>query len=149
MPACSRDSSIFYLGRKLKEIGFKAELNNSNGFGADKGRYIGYDFKEEELNFKKLLPEFLKNASSLKLEGLDSTSRQPSLGDYQKYLSEAGFLHVYGSIDFLNNIKFPSVLENISTSKAKLLIISDHLNYRKSIINKFYIYSVYEFIKYF
>lgn len=28
----------------MKEINYKADVNNSNGFGADKGKYIAYDF---------------------------------------------------------------------------------------------------------
>jgi len=30
----------------MQNIGYKSDANNSNGFGADKGKYISYDFKE-------------------------------------------------------------------------------------------------------
>jgi hypothetical protein len=42
VPAISFDSSIFYLTRKMEAINFKADANNSNGFGGDKGKYISY-----------------------------------------------------------------------------------------------------------
>ena len=45
VPAISYDSSIFFLSRKMQSIGYKAEMNNSAGFGMDKGKYISYDFK--------------------------------------------------------------------------------------------------------
>jgi len=34
----SKDTSIFYLARKLSVINFQPELNNSNGFGNDKDK---------------------------------------------------------------------------------------------------------------
>jgi hypothetical protein len=45
VPAISFDSSIFYLSRKMQAIGFKSDANNSNGFGADKGKYVSFEFK--------------------------------------------------------------------------------------------------------
>lgn len=54
IPAMSFDSSIFYLSRKMQSIGFKADANNSNGFGADKGKYISYEFKSPEVGFKQI-----------------------------------------------------------------------------------------------
>lgn len=54
MPAISFDSSIFYLSRKLQSVNFKPDANNSSGFGADKGRFISYEFKSPELGFKSI-----------------------------------------------------------------------------------------------
>lgn len=56
----SKDSSFFWLSRKLQEIGFQSELNNSNGFGVDKGKYFGYDFKSADKNFKTIAAELAK-----------------------------------------------------------------------------------------
>ncbi len=67
MPAVTRDLSFFFMSRKLKDMGFKPEFNNSNGFGADKGRYVGYDFKEETLNFKNVYAQASKNAGNIKV----------------------------------------------------------------------------------
>ena len=45
VPAIGFNNSIFYLSRKMQVMGYKSDANNSNGFGADKGKYISYDFK--------------------------------------------------------------------------------------------------------
>ena len=42
VPAITFGSSIFYMSRKMQAIGFKADANNSNGFGATQGKYISY-----------------------------------------------------------------------------------------------------------
>jgi hypothetical protein len=60
VPAVSRDSSFFWLSRKLQDISFQPDLNNSAGFGADRGKYFGYDFKSPERNFKTLSVELAK-----------------------------------------------------------------------------------------
>lgn len=62
----SKDSSIFWLSRKLQEINFQPDLNNSNGFGADKGKYFAYDFKKPELNFKQISADLVKLPEPLK-----------------------------------------------------------------------------------
>jgi len=41
-------------------------LNNSNGVGADKGRYFSYDFKNSECNFKELSGYLSKGPDTLK-----------------------------------------------------------------------------------
>lgn len=38
----------------MQSIGFKADANNSNGFVADKGKYVSYEFKNPELGFKSI-----------------------------------------------------------------------------------------------
>jgi hypothetical protein len=53
------------------------------------------------------------------------------------YTSEPGFLHIYGSINYLNRIKLPSLLTMLPTIKSSLMIITDNLNYKKEILNKF------------
>lgn len=121
----------------MQNVGYKSDVNNSNGFGADKGKYISYDFKEEGMNFKKILEEVNKVSPSLKFDGISSNSKIPSIGDYYRYLTENGFLHVYGINDFLNHIKVPIMLEHTGITKCKLLVVNDHLNYRKSVMNKF------------
>jgi hypothetical protein len=133
----SKDSSFFWLSRKLQEIGFQAELNNSNGFGADKGKYFGYDFKTTEKNFKSIAGELAKGPEGVKLEGIDTTTRLPSLGDFSRVMGEQGYVSVYGSIDLLNHIKFNSFIEQAGSNKFKLLILNDNLNLFKSILNKF------------
>lgn len=55
VPSISLDSSLFYLARKMQSIGFKADANNSNGFAADKGKYVSYEFKNPELGFKSIV----------------------------------------------------------------------------------------------
>lgn len=45
VPSVSFDSSLFYLSRKMQVMGYKSDANNSNGFGADKGKYVSFDFK--------------------------------------------------------------------------------------------------------
>jgi hypothetical protein len=52
VPAISYDSSIFYLSRKMQVMNFKPEVNTSNGFGVEKGKYISYEFKAVEIGFK-------------------------------------------------------------------------------------------------
>lgn len=58
----SKDSSLFWLSRKLQEISFQPELNNSAGYGADKGKYCAYDFKTADLNFKTVSAELAKGS---------------------------------------------------------------------------------------
>lgn len=48
LPSVGRDNSLFYLSRKLQQIGYRPELNNSNGFGADRSKFVCYDYKLEE-----------------------------------------------------------------------------------------------------
>lgn len=79
----------------------------------------------------------MKDNSTIKFDGVNSDNRVPSIGDYNRYLSEPGFIQVYGSLDFLNYMKLPLLLQNIGENKSKFLIISDRLNYRKSLLNKF------------
>lgn len=57
----------------MQNAGFKSEMNNSNGLGGEKGKYISYDFNSEKLNFKAVLTEINKVAPSLKLDGLASS----------------------------------------------------------------------------
>lgn len=45
VPSVGRDSTLFYLSRKLQQIGYRPELNNSNGFGADRSKFVCYDYK--------------------------------------------------------------------------------------------------------
>lgn len=71
----------------MQNLGYKADANNSTGFGIDKGKYISYDFRKPEYSLKDLLPNITKTSPSLKFDGLDSNSRIPSIGDYSKYLS--------------------------------------------------------------
>ena len=121
----------------MQAIGYKAEMNNSNGFGPDKGKFIAYDFRSEDLNFKKIVEEISKVSPSLKFDGISSNNKIPSIGDYNKYLTENGFIHVYGVSDFLNHIKVPIMMEQAGITKSRLLLVTDHLNYRKSFMNKF------------
>lgn len=51
----SKDHSFYWFTRKLQEIGFQAELNNSSGFGSEKGKYFAYDYKQPDLNFKNVV----------------------------------------------------------------------------------------------
>lgn len=88
----TKDTSFFWNVRKLQEIGFQSELNNSNGIGADKGKYFSYDFKRNELNFKDISGELSKGPDVLKFEGIDSTTKIPSLGDYSDSFTKPGFL---------------------------------------------------------
>jgi hypothetical protein len=46
VPAISKDTSIYYLSKKAQNLNYQPEINNSNGFGSDKGKYICFDFKE-------------------------------------------------------------------------------------------------------
>lgn len=121
----------------MEAIGFKPDANNSNGFGLDKAKYVSYDFKDPEVSFKALSTAITAKNPAVKFDGLASTIRIPSIGDYSRWLSDNGFLQVYGPIDFLNYMKVPLMLENAGTNKARLLILTDRLNYKKSLINKF------------
>ena len=76
-------------------------------------------------------------SANIKFDGLSSSERIPSIGDYSRMLSENGFIQVYGPIDFLNYKKVPLLLQNAGSNKCRLMILTDHLNYKKSLINKF------------
>ena len=47
-------------------MGFQSEINNSSGFGADKGKYFGYDFKSPQKNFKSFATQLSKGTEGLK-----------------------------------------------------------------------------------
>ena len=76
----------------MEAINFKADANNSNGFGGDKGKYISYQFKSAELGYKSISSEIVKNSGNLKMEGVSSNDRIPSIGDYKKYIADNGYL---------------------------------------------------------
>jgi hypothetical protein len=118
-------------------VSFQPDLNNSSGFGADKGKYFGYDFKLPERNFKSLAAELSKGPEALKQEGIDSSTRLPSLGDFSRTMGEPGWLSVYGSVDFLNLIRFSTLAEQTGSNKSRLLVVNDNLNLTKSTLNKF------------
>lgn len=48
IPAVSRDFSFLMLGKKLKNIGYKFDLNNSEGIKKNSLKYIAYNFKSSE-----------------------------------------------------------------------------------------------------
>lgn len=129
VPAISKDTSMFYLARKLNVLNFQPELNNSNGFGNDKGKYIAYDFKDSALNFANILGS-MKNPN-LKLNGINSTQKVPGLGELQEYLSSPGFLQVYGNISLLNRFKVETFINSVKKTNNLLVLVADNLNYRK------------------
>jgi len=45
VPAISRDYSLNIFAKRLRNIGFKSETNNSPGIGKDKIKYTSYEFK--------------------------------------------------------------------------------------------------------
>ena len=71
----------------MQALGFKADANNSNGFGADKGKYVSFDFKDPEISFKALSSKVSAQSPSIKFDGISSSDRVPSLGDFSKWLS--------------------------------------------------------------
>lgn len=47
--AISRDFSLLFLARRLKNVAFTPQLNNSQkGIDKDKIKFVTYDFKQEE-----------------------------------------------------------------------------------------------------
>ena len=80
VPAVSKDSSLFYLARKLNVVNFQPELNNSNGFGSDKGKFLAFDFKDETLNFNSIQNQI--KTGNVKLAGISSGQRVPAPGDF-------------------------------------------------------------------
>ena len=71
------------------------------------------------------------------MEGIDTSTRLPSLGDFARVMGEQGYISVYGSIDLINHIKFNSFVEQVGSNKFRLLIINDNLNLFKNLLNKF------------
>ena len=137
VPSISFDSSLFYLSRKMQVMGYKADANNSNGFGLDKGKYVSLDFKDPSICFKEIASKITAKSPTVKFDGLSSSDRFPSTGDFSKWMNESGFLQVYGPIDFVNYLKVRLLLENVGVSKLRLLLVMDRLNYKKSVVNKF------------
>ena len=80
VPAVSRDTTLLVLGRKLRHLKYKPELNNSEGFGLDKLKYVCYDFKAKEENGEDTFLKVSKNNQTLKFEGISTSKRVPSLG---------------------------------------------------------------------
>ena len=133
----TKDTSFFWNTRKLQELGFQSELNNSNGIGADKGKYFSYDFKNSEYNFKEVSGELSKGPDSIKFEGIDSSSKIPAIGDYTDAINKPGFIEVYGSIDIVNHLRFNSFVEYAAQNKVRLLVLHDCLNFPKQMLNKY------------
>jgi hypothetical protein len=129
VPAVSKDSSLFYLARKLNVMNFQPELNNSNGFGSDKGKYLAFDFKDEALNFSSIQNQI--KSGNMKLTGINSGQRVPAPGDFLDQISTQGFIQIYGNISFLNRFKFETLINSINKNKNYLMLVADNLNYRK------------------
>jgi len=104
-------------------------LNNSNGFGADKGKFLAYDFKDETLNFNNVFASV--KSQSLKMNGVSTSQRVPAPGDLSDYLNSAGYLQVYGNISLLNKFKLETFINSLNKTNNFLILAADNLNYRK------------------
>lgn len=134
VPTVTKDSSIFWSTKKLQQINYQPELNNSNGFGSDKGKYFSYSFKSDQHNLQEIIgPNGVEN---MKMEGIEAKKKVPSFGDYTDVFGKPGFFTVYGCVDFLNHLKFSSFFQFISTNKVRLLILTDNINFPKSTLLK-------------
>lgn len=51
-------------------MNFQPELNNSNNFGGDKGKYFSYSFKSDEYNLQDILLQAKLDPAVIKLEGI-------------------------------------------------------------------------------
>jgi hypothetical protein len=120
---------LFYLARKLTVLNFQPDLNNSNGFGVEKGKFLSYDFKDQNLNFISILNS-LKNPT-LKMNGTSSTQRVPAPGDLVDFLGSPGYLQIYGNISLLNKFKVETFINSINKTGNFLILVADNLNFRK------------------
>ena len=97
---------------------------------------FSFDFKNTEVNFKELAGELGKGPEALKFEGIDSSTKVPSVGDFADSLSKLGFIEVYGSVDIINHLRLNTFMQYAAQNKAKLLVLHDCLNFPKPMLNK-------------
>jgi hypothetical protein len=110
-------------------MNFQPDLNNSNGFGSDKGKFLAFDFKDDTLNFGSIQNQV--KTGNLKLTGINSGQRVPAPGDFLEQLSAQGFIQIYGNISLLNRFKFETFINAINNNKNYLMLVADNLNFRK------------------
>lgn len=120
---------MFYLARKLTVVNFQPELNNSAGFGPDKGKYIAYDFKDPDLNFSSILSS-MKNPN-LKMTGISTSQIIPAPSDLIDYLNSSGYLQFYGNPSLLNKFKVETFTNSIGKTGNFLMLVADNLNFIK------------------
>lgn len=153
VPAISRDFSLIQLGVRFKKIGFKAELNNSTGIAKDKIKYIAYNFKaplENQLskveanrpkpigdcNLEPIVQQFAKDNPAFKIEGIASSKRIASIGEWQHYVQSSEMIMFYGHPGLLD-ILSPKLIMNFNdTSKVKAFILIDKINAHKDYLEK-------------
>jgi hypothetical protein len=140
IPAVSRDFSLPLLGKRYKNITFNPTTNNSVGLSRTKIKYIFYDFKNEEKNNINALPVFtecIKKIPNAKPEGVTSTTRVSSIGEWQKYLTTASLMMYYGHSGLFDILSPKLFVELMEISKAPAFFIVDKINARKNLLEKY------------
>jgi len=181
VPVISRDFSMNIYAKRLRNIGFKPELNNSQGIAKDKMKYVVYEFKappeapnhqnaggaqsaapgsaasgvsgdaraqqaqqpapvnvpEKVPEIAPLFKEVQKLNPGIKIEGVASSDRIPSLGEWESYLRDGSMLMYFGNPSILNILTPKIMLDVLEVANVKGYVVIDRVNSRKSTIEKF------------
>ena len=79
----------------------------------------------------------LSKTSNIKIEGICSSDRIPSLGEWQRFLTTGSMYLYYGSTSVLNLIAPNELLELIDCYKGKATVIIDKINPLKRFVRKY------------
>jgi hypothetical protein len=129
-----RDHSLPCLLKKYRESGYQPENNNSQGISKDRVKYIFYEFREEgqDLSAEKAALEV-----KLKMEGISSSKKVASVGDWQRTMRECSLLQVHCPSPLLNIVPSDVLASFIDNCKCRCMLLLDKINAKKSLIQKF------------
>jgi len=76
-------------------------------------------------------------AAGIKIEGVASSERIPSLGEWESYLRDGSMLMYFGNPSILNILTPKIMLDVLEVCNVKGYVVIDRINSRKSTIEKF------------
>lgn len=142
VPLVSKDYSLQAYTKRMETM---SSENGGENLSLKKTQYIAYDFKdpEGELDEKNApikfssLTDALKSSYNVSLQGVNSSQRIPSLGNWQLSLRESDTLIYYGNKPFLHLLSPAMLLDLVNTCRVRCFIVSDRINPIKKHIAKF------------
>ena len=97
-------------------------------------KYVAYNFKKSDnLNAEPII----KQQTGLKFEGVVSSQRVASVGQWQKFLSSSQLLLFYGHPGLMNILTPKLFLDMSEISNTKVFIVMDKINANKTLLEKY------------
>ena len=144
IPAISRDFSLNIHAKRLKNVGFNAQANNSTGIPKNNIKYMAYEFKPFKSQGAVNYPQvegIMKRAESkipgAKFEGVSTSYRIPSLGEWQQQMSNGSMLLYYGNPSLLHLLTPKLLITSADICKAKGFVIFDRIAAKREALETF------------